>query len=268
MKKGRNEVMVGSFVVIGFVMLATLVFFVSGIYIFRQGIEVNVMYDYVSILDKGAPVRMAGVRVGEVNKVELTRDMDANKLRVRVKLFIEKGIEIRENYAFLIQGTHILSEPHIEISPAAGDMPLLQDGATLNGVTPVPIEALIQRGHHIAANLDEIFESLRDAVQDEQSGDAIKGILVNLASLTESLEIVFSGSEQGLKNAIVNLEASSASMRDMLAQVQQGEGTVGKFLSEDQVYTDIRDFVADIKAHPWKLFKQNSAGKKDLKLYS
>lgn len=268
MKKSRNEITVGFFVVVGFIILATTVFFVSGVYVFRQGIELNVMYDYVSILDKGAPVRMAGVRVGEVNKVELTRDMDADKLRVRVKLFIEKGVEIRENYMFLIRGTHILSEPHIEISPEKGESPLLQDGATLNGVTPVPIEDLIGRGHQIAANLDEIFKSLRGAVQDEQSGEAIRGILTNLASLTQSLEVVFSGSEADLKKAIGNIEASSQSLRSVMSQLDSGDGTIGKLLTEDQLYEDLRAFVEDIKAHPWKLFKQTSDNRKDLKLYS
>ncbi len=59
MKKTQNEVAVGTFVIIGFIMLALIVFFVSGVYLFRSGYYVTVRYNYVSILDKGAPVRMA-----------------------------------------------------------------------------------------------------------------------------------------------------------------------------------------------------------------
>ena len=95
MKKGRNEVMVGMFVIIGFVLLTVTVFFVSGVYLFRPGYHVDVMYEYVSILDRGAPIRMAGVRVGEVSEVKLVFDPKIGKTRVRVKLFIEKGTEIR-----------------------------------------------------------------------------------------------------------------------------------------------------------------------------
>ena len=108
-KKSPDQTMVGFFVVIGFILLSMIVFFISGVYLFRPGYNINVMYDYVSILDKGAPIRMAGVRIGEVNQVELAYDQGSQKTRVRIKLFIEKGVEIRGNYKFKIQGTHILS---------------------------------------------------------------------------------------------------------------------------------------------------------------
>src|SRR3989338_7990190 len=100
MKKTQNEVTVGAFVIIGFVLLALIVFFVSGVYLFRQGYYLTVAYNYVDILDKGAPVRMAGVRVGEVNKVSLLFDEKEKRTKVMVKLFIEKGVEIKENYTF------------------------------------------------------------------------------------------------------------------------------------------------------------------------
>jgi len=36
-----------------------------------------------------------------------------------------------------------------------------------------------------------------------------------------------------------------------------GEGTVGKLLSDKELYDEIRDFVAEIKAHPWRLLKKD-----------
>ena len=113
MKKKNNEVQVGVFVILGFIFLTLVLFFVSGVYLFRSGYTIDVMYNYVSILNKGAPVRMAGVRVGEVSQVEIVYDEAKQTNRVKVKLFIEKGVQIRENYAFTIRGTHVLSEPHV-----------------------------------------------------------------------------------------------------------------------------------------------------------
>ena len=98
MKKKSNEVSVGVFVILGFVFLTLVLFFVSGVYLFRSGYSVDVMFNYVSILNKGAPVRMAGVRVGEVSQVDIIYDAVKQNNRVKVKLFIEKGVQIRENY--------------------------------------------------------------------------------------------------------------------------------------------------------------------------
>src|SRR3989338_4101000 len=113
MKKTRAEILVGTFVIFGFLILSLVVFFVSGVYLVRPGYKVFVMFNYVSILDKGAPVRMAGVRVGEVSKVALQEDPQTGQTRVKVQLFIAKGFEIRENYLFNVRGAHIMSEPHI-----------------------------------------------------------------------------------------------------------------------------------------------------------
>ena len=134
MKKKSNEVSVGVFVILGFIFLTLVLFFVSGVYLFRSGYSVDVMFNYVSILNKGAPVRMAGVRVGEVSQVDIIYDAVKQNNRVKVKLFIEKGVQIRENYTYTIRGTHVLSEPHVEITPVAGNFPLISKGGVREGV--------------------------------------------------------------------------------------------------------------------------------------
>lgn len=256
MKKNHNEVTVGAFVIIGFIMLALIVFFVSGVYLFRSGYYVTVRYNYVDILDKGAPVRMAGVRIGEVNKVNLVFDEKEKRAKVMVKLFIEEGADIRENYTFDIRGTHVLSEPHIEITPIAGDFTSLQDGALVQGVNPIPVEALLDRAHAIVARVDDILKNLQGSIGDPESGEALKKIVVNMASVSESMKIVLDGSEGDLKGVIGNLKSSTESLQDVLGKVQKGEGTMGSLLVKDQLYRDLSDFVADVKAHPWKLLKK------------
>ena len=39
----------------------------------------------------------------------------------------------------------------------------------------------------------------------------------------------------------------------ILSRLEQGEGTIGKFLVKDDVYNNIEAFTEDIKKHPWKL---------------
>ncbi len=256
MKKSHNEVTVGAFVIIGFILLALVVFFVSGVYLFRPGYYVTVSYNYVDILDKGAPVRMAGVRVGEVNKVNLIFDEKEKRTKVLVKLFVEKDVEIRDNYAFEIRGTHVLSEPHIEITPKTGDSPVLIDGSLIVGVNPMPVEALLDRAHSIVGRVDEILKNIEGAVGTKESGEALKRIVLNLASVTDSMKKVMGGSEGDLKEVIGNLKVSTDSLQSVLTKVQSGEGTIGSLLMKDDLYKDLNDFVADVKAHPWKLLKK------------
>ena len=43
----------------------------------------------------------------------------------------------------------------------------------------------------------------------------------------------------------------------VLARLEAGEGTLGALQKDDQLYKDLKDLIADLKAHPWKvLWKQ------------
>jgi phospholipid/cholesterol/gamma-HCH transport system substrate-binding protein len=240
MKKKSNEVSVGVFVILGFIFLTLVLFFVSGVYLFRSGYAVDVMFNYVSILNKGAPVRMAGVRVGEVSQVDIVYDKAKETNRVKVKLFIEKGFEIRENYTFTIRGTHVLSEPHVEITPKPGSFPLLRKGALLEGVPLVAVEELIDRAHEV---------------------------LDNLSSMSGELNASLKKTDGDLHQSLNNIETSSASLSRILGTVEKGEGTLGKLLMEDELYREMDAFAKDVRAHPWKLVRKGSKDKDGRKWY-
>ena len=87
MNKPKPEVAVGLFVVVGFLILSMIVFFVSGVYFFRSGSNIRVDFDYVGIINKGAPVRFAGFRVGEVTEVAIIKAQQPDKRdRVQIKI--------------------------------------------------------------------------------------------------------------------------------------------------------------------------------------
>jgi len=256
--------MVGMFVIIGFIVLTITVFFVSGVYLFRPGYHLNVMYEYVSILDRGAPVRMAGVRIGEVSEVNLLFDPELGTTKVRLRLFIEKDVQIRENYKFFIRGTHILSEPHIEITPEPGTAKVIEPESTVLGDEPIALESLIQKAHDIADSIDQILASFKEAIGDNESREALKRVLINLAQLTDSFSKVMSGQEENLQDSLKQIQSSTESLSVILERLEKGEGTAGKLLMEDELYQDMRSFVSEIKARPWRLLKRDNERNKFL----
>ncbi|MFH1208725.1 MAG: MlaD family protein [Candidatus Omnitrophota bacterium] len=261
MKKKSNEVSVGVFVILGFIFLTLVLFFVSGVYLFRSGYTVDVMFNYVSILNQGAPVRMAGVRVGEVSRLDIVYDEAKQNNRVKVKLFIEKGVEIRENYTFTIRGTHVLSEPHVEISPKPGTFPLLHKGALVEGVPLVAVEELIDRAHEILDHLAAILGKFRAGVDDQGTVKDLKTMISNLASLSGALNTSLKP-DGDVHQSFQNIESSSASLSNILGKVEKGDGTLGKLLMEDELYKEMDAFVKDVRAHPWKLLKKDSKDKR------
>ena len=42
----------------------------------------------------------------------------------------------------------------------------------------------------------------------------------------------------------------------LIARLEQGEGTVGQLMADDEIYDDLKELIRDIKRHPWKLIWQ------------
>jgi len=263
MNKRRNEAFVGMFVLLGFILLTLLVFFISGVYLFRSGISVEVVYKYVSILDKGAPVRMAGVRVGEVSSVALQPSENGEAAKVKVKLFIREGVEVRENYLFKVEGTHVLSEPHIEITPMAGNHPLVHDGSLIVGESPLPLESLLEEAHGITQKVNKILDNVKHITGDAAAGQDLKTTIQHLAAVSASLNKILGGSEDDIKTSLGNLKESTDDLRTVLDRLEGGEGTAGRLLKDDALYVDMRELIAEIKAHPWRLLKRDKEKKKE-----
>lgn len=269
MKNNTREFWVGLFAGFGFLILTFIIFFVGGISIFKHGYTVTLKFDYVSILDKGAPVRMAGVRVGEVSEVDLQFDETLKKNRVFVKVFLNRGTEVRGNYIFSVQGAYVLSEPHIEITPQPGEEPLIKNGAVMEGVGPVQIDELITHSLHIAQEMDAILTKVRTMTDDKQLTDALKVMVVNFADLSVQMKEFMQGNQDDMTKSVKNIRSFSESLdqsaeqfHDLMGRVNKGDGTVGKLLNSEEIYNDMKDLVADLKKHPWKLLKKDSGGKK------
>lgn len=52
-----------------------------------------------------------------------------------------------------------------------------------------------------------------------------------------------------VKDTLLSLQVALENLNAVL----EGQGTVGKLLTDDKLYTDIEEMFADLKRHPWKL---------------
>lgn len=53
-----------------------------------------------------------------------------------------------------------------------------------------------------------------------------------------------------------NLSGLTDSVNVIVGRLKNGEGTIGKLLTEDKIYQDLEAFVEDIKNNPWKLLNK------------
>lgn len=127
------ETSVGFFMLAGLIACLFLAYKVSGMHQqTANGYYVTAEFDHIGSLKKRAPVTIAGVRVGEVNDIQL--DNKTLKAKVTLKLSRDqKHIPQDASASILTEG--LLGSNYIAISPGLGldeDGDMLQDGSHID----------------------------------------------------------------------------------------------------------------------------------------
>jgi len=150
-----------------------------------------------------------------------------------------------------------MSEPHIEVTPVPEAGRVLKDGdLTSPGISPYSMDDLIKQGEVIAERLSQILGGVGAAFEREDVRTKLAESFENMHRILASLNTIMVGQEEEFQAMVVNLNQVSEQMSTLLERLNQGEGTLGKLLVEDELYQEMRAFVREIKTHPWKLFKK------------
>jgi len=243
-KKINLEMKVGIFVFFGLAVLGTLVFKAGDFYI-KPGYSVRFLFDFVSGIDGGSPVRLAGVKVGEVKSIYIIRDAES-KTQAEVVAWISQGVLIEQDAEARINSIGLLGEKYLEIIPGSAGSPTLSSGATLVGNHPVVFEKITESGSRLIGKLETTVDHLNRVVADPSFQSDVKGTFSNASAVTKNM-----------LEASADLKEAAKSAKIVFGRMRDGEGTVGRLLKDDTIAKDLEAFVKDIKSHPWKLLKRD-----------
>ena len=244
MKKSNLEFKVGLFVLTALSILVFLVFKAGDFYM-KPGYSVRFVFDFVSGIDAGSPVRLAGVNVGEVKAIHVIRDADG-KTRVEVAAWIAQGAYIEKDAEARINTLGLLGEKYVEILPGTSGSSTISDGGMLIGKAPVVLEKITESGSRLIGKMEHTVDSINQVVGDPEFQSDVKGTFANASKFS-----------QNLIQASEDLKDASKSAKIVLGRLRDGEGSVGRLLKDDTIARDLEDFVKDIKEHPWKLLKRS-----------
>ena len=229
------DILVGLFVTLIFIALATFTIIVSGSTFFKDSnftIEV-VMPDAMG-LRRNDYVISRGTTVGSVSDVFYARD------GVHVVAELDAPVVFYEDYKITVVPTSILGGRQLVIQEGTMSLPKVDDVMKLEGQQPADMmadaTAAIAR---LKEFLDtDALENLRDFSEDlsQMSGRINRGE-GTLGKLLSSDDEVYT-----------NLNAAVASIRDIATRLEAGEGTLGRLLSsDDEVYTNLNATVANLR---------------------
>ena len=193
--KTKSELQVGIFVFIGLVVLALFILLIGDLKTWTSRYCLNFTFNFANGVKIGAPVRYAGVDVGEVSDIKFIFIPQDQKTKVQIIGWVKKDIAIPADSKVWVNTLGLLGEKYIEIMPGNDYAHCLKQGQTLVGTDPIPMQEVGQMA----------------------------------------------------KNIVDDLDAT-------ILKIKNGEGTVGKLISDDEIYNELEALVTDIRKHPWKLF--------------
>ena len=138
MYKKSHELLVGVFVLIGFIALIFIALKVSGLSlgdINNKTYQVKVEFSDIGSLRKAAAVRISGVEIGSVSRIDLVPGYNGFNADVFIDIN-RKFNKIPSDYSAAIQTSGILGDSFVALEPAKINLPVLyDDGFLKNGST-------------------------------------------------------------------------------------------------------------------------------------
>jgi len=225
-----TELRVGVFVLVGLVILMAAIFYVTGQGILGPKYRIRTFLPEVEDLQSGAPVRLDGVDIGNVQSVQLTPHPPDREHNITVNLRIDKKFqdEIRTDSVASLGTEGLLGNRYVTISRG-----LTGTVVPPNGVIPGQEEAamkeIVQRGADLVQNLGALTSDLEDIIVQVQKGQGTIGKLLTDSSL------------------YYHLDDTAAKIDAVATGIEQGQGTAGKLFASDELYNKANATVGHIE---------------------
>jgi phospholipid/cholesterol/gamma-HCH transport system substrate-binding protein len=210
------EVKVGILILVSLGILAGFVLVMGGLS-FEKTFTLLVDFDNPGALQSGAPVRIAGVKVGKVAELRFMGGaVDPTTHRrtlVRVKLSVEERVHdaIREDAEFYVTAQGVLGEQFLAIEPGSPDKPVLKEGAVVKGIDPPRLDLFLAKAFEL---LDTTVTGLKN------NRELIGDIAVNTAGVLKNLNGVLGENRDRVNRTMANLEALSVEANQLTHDVR------------------------------------------------
>ena len=158
--QSKLELKVGIFVFIGLVILTAFILSMKDFKSMTAGYEVNFIFNFANGVKIGAPVRFAGVDVGEIKEINFVTRADDPKPKVRIVGSVKKEIKVPVDSTVWVNTLGLLGEKYIEIMPGKDSSNVLLAKQALVGVDPIPMQEVSVLAKDIATHLDESIKKI------------------------------------------------------------------------------------------------------------
>ncbi|WP_053403970.1 MlaD family protein [Persicobacter sp. CCB-QB2] len=297
-----KELKVGAMVLVAFSLLYVGLRFLKGINFFSSSNTYYAVYTHVDGLIPSNPVLVNGLNVGMVTDIEILQDQ-GNQLKV--EMLIDRKVKLGPKTVAELASNGLLGSKIIKLNVETNISEPLESGAKLLSQEEKPFTAVV--ADQAAPIVDKLEKLLTDF---QGSGAEAKNMMHSLAQTSASVDSLVLANQYRIALMLSNISQTSAqltttlaaldptlknvekitadvastdlsetvdhlnnnllALQDILGQVNNGEGNMGKLLKDEALYENINHTVQsmdsllmDLKEHPKRYVHFSMFGKKD-----
>jgi phospholipid/cholesterol/gamma-HCH transport system substrate-binding protein len=259
-----SQLRVGATVVFALATLSVLIFVMSGTGgWFTSKITLRSYLDNAGGLREGAPVRLAGVDIGNVTGIRIVEGKPTTPVEVTMRVNTKYKFNLRKDSVTLLSTAGVLGETFVDVDSSAAKGPVAVDGDTLPGRDQPQIEDVVRASQGTLQNMDSLLKRVDRIVAFIESGQGSIGKVIYSPALYDQLNATvaeFKGLMDDIQNgkgSIGPLLTSDEAYKKVIAaidklnaivdEIQQGKGTAGKLLKDPELYNNANKAIANVR---------------------
>lgn len=237
---GWGDLRVGLFIVGAIGLLIFLILNASGDFNpFSKKLKLTARFTSADGLREGSEVRLAGVRIGKVESVNMLPPAnDAKGNKVEAVLLVDTKIDgkpaterIRsDSTANLVAPSFLSDDKLINITPGTNAGIPVKDGSLLESASANTFTDIATGGNDLVQRLNKVADRVNDITRKINDGEGTIGRAVN---------------DEALYN---NLNSTIKEVQVIAQKVKDGEGSAGKFVNDPELYNNLNTTVLRLQS--------------------
>jgi len=210
------EVKVGVLILVSLGILGVFILVMGGLS-FEPTYAIYVDFDNPGGLQSGAPVRIAGVRVGDVHELRfMGGNLDPKTGRrslVRAKLSVQQKVKdtIHDDAEFYVTTQGVLGEQFLAVEPGTPGRAVLAPDSVVKGIDPPRLDLFLAKAYELLDTTVKGINNNRELISD---------IAVNTAGLLKGLNGVVGDNRERMNRTMENLEKLSVEANQLTRDVR------------------------------------------------
>lgn len=240
-----SQLRVGIFVLFGFAILAFMILNATGDFNpFDKKLKLKARFAAADGLREGSEVQLAGVRIGQVEKVLLLPPDSPEDARVEAILEVDNelnGTAITERVrtdstAQLVSVSLLANDKMINITPGTVKASAVKENDILNSTEAVSLNTLTETGNELLGQINKLAVPANEILSKANQGQGTLGQLVNNEQLYKNLD-----------SAVAETRLTVVKLQTTLDKVNSGDGSAGRLLNDPALYNSLNRTVNELE---------------------